>query len=245
MWLDGTALYYTARLEDFWRLPVPYVFDHLWSIKFATWATLMVEFALGVLIWFRDIRYLVLLAGLMLHLGIEWSMNVPLFSAMMLSAYVAFLEPAQFRRSLTWLKARLPQMPSPTSERAHATVFYDGRCRLCRLTRDLLQCLDVFRVLRFVDFRSPDLADGWPGFDHARAEREMLLCSPENEWCSGYHAFRWMSLRVPLLWPLAAMSLLPGASQVGTRIYGWVSVRRRLLLGRACADEACILPKRA
>jgi Vitamin K-dependent gamma-carboxylase len=125
VWLDGTAIYYTARIEEFWRLPVPYVFDHMWTIKFATWSTILIEAALGLAIWFKDLRYLVLLAGLMLHAGIEWAMNIPLFAATMVAAYVTFIEPAHLSLVLDWLKRLRPprgiglQNPTSTSSTSY------------------------------------------------------------------------------------------------------------------------------
>jgi hypothetical protein len=97
-WVDGTAVYYATRVREYDRFPVPYLFDHLWTIKLLTWGTLVIEFALGALVWFRDLRYPVLLAGVMLHLGLEYSMNIQLFQWVMLSAFVLFIDPRDFRR---------------------------------------------------------------------------------------------------------------------------------------------------
>jgi hypothetical protein len=97
-WVYGTAVFYVTRVREFDRFPVPYLFDHLWTIKLLTWGTLVVEFALGALVWFRDLRYPVLLAGVMLHLGLEYSMNIQLFQWVMLSAFVLFTDPRDFRR---------------------------------------------------------------------------------------------------------------------------------------------------
>jgi uncharacterized membrane protein YphA (DoxX/SURF4 family) len=106
-WVDGTAVYYATRLQEFIRFPVPYVFDHLWTIKLMTWGTLAVELALALLVWFRDLRYPVLLAGVLLHLGLEYSMNIQLFQWVMVSAYVLFIDPRDLRRATAWLSQRL------------------------------------------------------------------------------------------------------------------------------------------
>jgi hypothetical protein len=106
MWLSGTAIYYTSRLLEFWRFPVPYVFEHMWTIKIWSWSTLVIEFALGVLVWIKELRYPVLLAGVLLHLGIDYSMNIPLFGFIMVSAYVTFIEPRDLERVLARLKVR-------------------------------------------------------------------------------------------------------------------------------------------
>lgn len=102
MWVSGVALYYTARLAEFWRFPVPYLLEHMWTIKLATWGTLLVEFAMGPLVWIKELRYWVLAAAVLLHLGIDYSMNIPLFGFIMMSGYVTFVDPNDLER--LWAK---------------------------------------------------------------------------------------------------------------------------------------------
>ena len=106
-WAYGEATYYTSRLWDFERFPLPYVFDHLWAIRATTWGSLIIEFALGTLIWFKPLRVPVILAGVLLHLGIEYTMNIPLFEWIMMSLLVVMLEPRQGRALALWIQARL------------------------------------------------------------------------------------------------------------------------------------------
>jgi len=107
MWIDGTALYYVSHIAEFKRFPVPFLFDNLWLIKAATWFTLLTEFSLAVLVWIKELRYYVLAAGVLLHLGIEWSMNIPLFEWIFIATYITFVEPAHLDRSWQWLRRRL------------------------------------------------------------------------------------------------------------------------------------------
>jgi hypothetical protein len=93
LWVDGTAVYFTSRLLEFQRFPVPEFLHSLWAAKFLTWSTLAVELALGALIWMRPLKYPVLLAGAMLHLGLEYTMIVPVFQWMVLASYCLFLDP--------------------------------------------------------------------------------------------------------------------------------------------------------
>src|SRR5690606_8144951 len=63
-WVDGTAVYYTSRLVNFQRVALPVVFDYGFLIKFFTWSALFIEFAMGSLVWIRELRLWVLLAGI-------------------------------------------------------------------------------------------------------------------------------------------------------------------------------------
>lgn len=108
-WVDGSAVYYTSRLVNFQRIVLPIVFDYPFLVKFATWSALFIEFAMGSLVWVKELRLPVLLSGLFLHLLIEISMSIGFFEWVMIASYILFLEP----REVFWLKDRfkllLPQ----------------------------------------------------------------------------------------------------------------------------------------
>ena len=60
----------------------------------ATWGTMLVELALGVLVWNKRCRLWVLAAGVLLHLGIDLNIEIGIFSYAMLVLYVAWIAPA-------------------------------------------------------------------------------------------------------------------------------------------------------
>src|SRR5271165_1413474 len=68
-WVEGSALSYIYHLDELQRFPVPSWFLRPTILKLATWFTLVLEFALGVLIWIKEIRYYLLAIGLFFHLG--------------------------------------------------------------------------------------------------------------------------------------------------------------------------------
>jgi uncharacterized membrane protein YphA (DoxX/SURF4 family) len=105
-WVDGTAVYYTSRLVNFQRIVLPVVFDIPALVKFATWSALFIEFAMGSLIWVRELRLWVLLSGILLHLLIEVSMSIGFFEWVMMSAYILFLESNELR----WFQERLRRL---------------------------------------------------------------------------------------------------------------------------------------
>lgn len=94
-WADGTAVYYSSRLWEFERFRVPYLFDHLWSIRLLTWSSLALEILLGTLIWYRPLRIPLICIGILFHLGIEWTMNIPVFELLMAVCLIGMLEPKQ------------------------------------------------------------------------------------------------------------------------------------------------------
>lgn len=100
MWLDGTAIYTATRLDEFVRFPMSFL-NNLLIIKFMTWSTLAVELALGTLVWIKEFRYWVLLSGILLHLGIEFTMNIPLFELIMIAGMINMVDPFDAKNFVT------------------------------------------------------------------------------------------------------------------------------------------------
>jgi len=113
LWQHGTAVYYPYMVKEFHRFPVPGLNSHnMTFIEFSTYATLAVELALGTLIWVPRLRLYVLLAGVMLHLGIEYAMNIPLFGFLMIGTYLSFLRQSDLDNFKAWLKRLKITLPS-------------------------------------------------------------------------------------------------------------------------------------
>jgi hypothetical protein len=93
-WLNGTALYYVARLDDYFgRFPLPsFLFAKTWLVAFMTWTVIVTELFVPVLIWFRETRRWALLAVVALHLAMEYCMYLFLFNWIMLVGWLAFVE---------------------------------------------------------------------------------------------------------------------------------------------------------
>jgi hypothetical protein len=120
-WLDGTAVSYALRLKDMQRMPVPeWISTNPSLMNAATWGTLVIELALGVLVWNKRCRPWVLAGGVLLHLGIDLNIEIGIFSYSMMVLYVAWIAPDTARRlpgtikhAITQLRARLGRDPQP------------------------------------------------------------------------------------------------------------------------------------
>jgi hypothetical protein len=103
-WLNGTALYYVYHLDSLRRFPVPAWLLRPTMLKWEGWAAIALEFSLGVLIWVKDLRYILMAIGLLFHLWLEYSLNIALFQWDVLSAYILFVDPADAARAWNWIK---------------------------------------------------------------------------------------------------------------------------------------------
>ena len=105
-WVNGTALYYVSHLHEMRRFPVPHWLNEPILLKLGTWLTLALEFALGVLIWFKELRYPLLAMGVLFHLSLEYALNVPTFQWDVLAAYVLFVDAKDLQRAGEWIQKR-------------------------------------------------------------------------------------------------------------------------------------------
>lgn len=96
-WLDGTAVYYATRLEGLTNFSIPFLMDSIVFLKLLTWGTLIIEFSLGALIWFRPLRKPIIILGILFHLGIEYTMSIPFFEISMMALLINFFTPEELK----------------------------------------------------------------------------------------------------------------------------------------------------
>jgi predicted DCC family thiol-disulfide oxidoreductase YuxK len=228
MWNDGTAVYYAVRYDDLMRFPIPHIFDQLPIYMILTWGTLAIEFALFTFIWWRPTRYWVMAAGLSLHLGIEYCMNLPMFEWSFMLTYLLFIYPEDLTKSWNWLKAKIKDRFGEPYRLA-----FDGSCILCVRTIGLIHRLDIFGRIKPLDFtdKDNDAELDEVKLDRARAQSEILLQKRDGNWLGGFKAFRFISLRTPLLWPLTPVLFVPIVSFFAELMYKAIAANRKLILG--------------
>ena len=144
-WKDGTATWYTARLPEFYRFPVPSFFAEPPMIYLTTYGTLAVEFALATLVFFRPLRKYVLGAGILMHAYIEYSMNIPLFAFGMCSMYICFYDGEEvtefFERLGAKIRSRFPK--------SVVQVPVEAKFQLSEFGRRMFKVLDPLRLIDF------------------------------------------------------------------------------------------------
>ncbi|MCC6460039.1 MAG: HTTM domain-containing protein [Saprospiraceae bacterium] len=102
-WRDGTATQKVLGVHLWNRVPVPAFLDHNWFYRSTTYGTLVVETALFSLIWWEPLRWPVLIAGALFHLGLWYFLRVQLFQIAMLVGLATFVEAEEYLRFFAWL----------------------------------------------------------------------------------------------------------------------------------------------
>ncbi|MCP3980899.1 MAG: HTTM domain-containing protein [bacterium] len=99
-WLSSSQL---ARLHDVLIAPE--------TMAALARATVVLELLLPVGLWFRLSRPLAIVAGVVLHLGIGFVMDIQVFSYAMIASYLLFLEPEALSLPLKAWFLRAPRTP--------------------------------------------------------------------------------------------------------------------------------------
>lgn len=106
-------------------------------------------------------------------------------------------------------------------------VYYDGDCGLCRRTASVFRRLDLLRQLCWIDFRRSAEAD----VEHFEHEMAAVV---SGRTYFGFSAYRAMSWRLPIFWPLLPFLYLPGVRHIGDAVYRHVAANR---------DTTCAVPR--
>jgi len=91
-WQNGSATWYPNRLAEFQRFWIPDFVREYPLVPITTYGTLIVEFSMVSLVFYRPYRKWVLAMAMGMHLFIEYSMNIPLFSWLMIIQYICFYD---------------------------------------------------------------------------------------------------------------------------------------------------------
>jgi predicted DCC family thiol-disulfide oxidoreductase YuxK len=123
------------------------------------------------------------------------------------------------------------------------TVIYDGQCRFCPSQIAVLKRLDVAGSLVFVSLHDPAVAREFPELAPEELRERMYVVDRQGAARGGAEAVRFLSRRLPLLWPLALPLHVPGSLPLWNRLYAWVAQRRYAIAGRceSDADGSCRL----
>ena len=126
------------------------------------------------------------------------------------------------------------------------TVLYDDECSFCTFQMKLLSWLDWgnhFVLIPASDSRVTQLA---PDLTAQQLNEAIHCITPKRRIHRGARAIRFISLRLPLLWPLALLLWFPGVILVAEQVYAVIS-RNRQHISRlfGCKGACAIMPHRA
>jgi predicted DCC family thiol-disulfide oxidoreductase YuxK len=137
-------------------------------------------------------------------------------------------------------KPHAPQLPTPGERPDAEVVIYDGDCRFCTA-----QVRNIFRFdrggrLAYLSLHDPEVARCYPDLTHDQLMADMYVIDRAGGRHAGAAGFRYLTRRLPLLWPLAPLMHIPFSLPLWQWGYRQIA-RRRYLFGKnpRCDDGAC------
>ena len=118
------------------------------------------------------------------------------------------------------------------------TLVYDGDCRFCARSVDLVTMWDRWGTVEIVPFQRGGVRKRFPWISEDEYHEAMQLVGPGNETWSGAAAAERLVKILPGGRPLGCLFTLPFARPIANRIYGLVARNRtRLGCGAHCAAQ--------
>lgn len=138
-----------------------------------------------------------------------------------------------------------------------ATVaIFDGRCVICNTTRRLVQLLDWFKRVEFLDLHQRnEVSQRYPWLDQEAAMGQIHVVADAGQVYEGFAGTRRMLRDLPLGLPLWALLHLPIIGNwLGPQLYKFIA-RNRYVINRLlgvkleqeaddCVDGVCKIPQR-
>jgi hypothetical protein len=100
-WREGIAVSTALRLEDLQRVgQFDLLVENVWIVAALTWGTLLVELMLGTLLWYKPLRPLLIVLGVLLHVAIDGLLLVGFFGVGMIAGLMTFLDADEIDQSV-------------------------------------------------------------------------------------------------------------------------------------------------
>ena len=135
------------------------------------------------------------------------------------------------------------KLPTPLDRPEVDVLIYDGDCRICTAQVWRLARWDRNGRLAFLSLHDPEAARRYPDLSHDYLMTNMVLVDRAGRRHPGAAAARYLSTKLPMLWPLAPLLYIPLSLPLWQWCYRQVAKRRYLLGGKTACDGACSVHK--
>lgn len=132
------------------------------------------------------------------------------------------------------------EFPDPDQLTDADVVIFDGECNFCRSGVQLMRRLDLGgRKLAYISLHDARVAVRYPDLEHSDLMDQMYVVDRNDRRHGGSEAVKYLSRRLPVLWPVMPILHLPGSASLWRWLYHQVARRRYRLAGRTCDSDGC------
>jgi predicted DCC family thiol-disulfide oxidoreductase YuxK len=134
-------------------------------------------------------------------------------------------------------------LPDPDQAPGKDVVIYDGECNFCKAQVNRLRMFDrLGQRLAYLSLHDPRVQQRYPNLTYEQLMEQMFVVDSAGKQYGGSDAVRYLSRRLPLLWPAMPILHLPGTAALWRWAYHQVAKRRYKISGRSqkdCDSGAC------
>lgn len=118
-------------------------------------------------------------------------------------------------------------LPDPDEYPGRDVLLFDGKCNACQLAARRMHQLDLGHPrLAFLSLHDERVGIRYPELTYDDLMAQMYVVDTSGTCHGGADAVRYLSRRLPLLWPLAPLLHIPGTANLWRRAYRLVARNR-------------------
>lgn len=136
----------------------------------------------------------------------------------------------------------MTELPSIEEHPDRDVVIYDGHCGFCQKQVNRLHRWDSGNKLSFLSLHDPNVEKVAPQLTYDQMMDQMYVIPQAGEPRGGASAIRYLSRKLPRLYPIVPFLHIPFSLPIWRMLYKWVARRRyKLSAANACDSEQCEL----
>ncbi|TWU40768.1 thiol-disulfide oxidoreductase DCC family protein [Novipirellula artificiosorum] len=134
----------------------------------------------------------------------------------------------------------MPDLPDPDVHPHTDVVLYDGECSFCCSQVANLRRLDRWGAkLSYLSLHDPRVSERYPDLSSEDLMRQMYVIDTRDRRHGGADAVRYLTRRLPMLWPAAPILHLPCTARLWRWLYDQFALRRYRISGKICDNGRC------
>jgi len=237
-WTTGKAFYKMYQLDGFITAFGYYIRDYITLpiSKFCTFSAIYMDYAIPFLLFIPFYKHILRLIAIILlttfHLLIRLSVNVGLFSQVMITSFSLLID----QKIFDWVKLYL----NKKYRNKQFILLYDSDCGFCHYTIRIIKRLDVFNRIIFDHGYSNSTVK--PKEFESLANETAILYNPRtNQLWTRHQAFGKVLSLLPLGFILSWIFFIPYISEIFGFIYDRIA-KNRTRISLLFGLPACNLP---
>lgn len=226
LWLKGLGVWLPSSLPHTTHINTSFLLNIKWLILGLSYFTIVFE-AIFVFTFFRKKwRLPLLIIGFGLHLGILICFPIPWFALGVLAIYILMIPHkyiVSFRKVFNLSK--------------QITFYYDEECPLCIRAKIIISHLDFFNLVEFKGVQSYGFKENkFKAIDKKELLDNIYSITSKGKILIGVNAYRFILLRIPLLFFIGILMYIPPFSFIARYVYSKVALNRNT---ERCTEDNC------